>query len=114
MFAGLLHDAEEAYLPDIPSPIKKVMKEAEVIYFKLNRAIRKKYGLAETRWLHAEWETIENVDKRICTAEAKALGIWNDQWEDTGESLEVDFWWLPPADAEDMFLKQYALIRDKL
>lgn len=109
VFAGLLHDAEEAYLPDIPSPIKKVMTEVQRIYFRLSLIISEKYGIN-----YAKWEAIEDIDRRLCTAEARALGIWNDQWDDTGESLEVDFFWLSPEDAEEVFLKRYAVLRDKL
>lgn len=42
--AGLLHDASEAYLLDIPSPIKKHLSNYKEIEDRLMRLIAKKFG----------------------------------------------------------------------
>lgn len=44
---ALLHDAAEAYLKDIPTPLKALLPEYRVIEERLSRVIRKCFGLPE-------------------------------------------------------------------
>ena len=108
VLAGLLHDAEETYLPDIPSPIKAQMPEAKALYDVLGLAIDQKFRLGE-----ADWRCIENVDRRLCTTEAKALGIWNKEWEDTGAPLDVKLYLWSSEDAEELFLRNFLELSEK-
>jgi hypothetical protein len=68
-FEGLMHDASEAYLVDMPSPIKELMPQYREIEHNLMLVIAKKYGF---NWpvsqkvktadrLSLEWEWINNV-----------------------------------------------------
>lgn len=43
--AGLLHDASEAYLSDIPSPIKQFLPDYLLMEETMQKAINKKYGV---------------------------------------------------------------------
>jgi uncharacterized protein len=43
--AGLLHDAAEAYLSDIPSPVKDHLPDYKSIEYKLQTVINKKFGV---------------------------------------------------------------------
>ena len=107
--AALLHDAEEAYLPDIPSPIKACMPEAEKLYDAIKKAIIRKFQLSE-----ANWELIDRLDKSICIQEAKALGIWNEHWiatEALKNSVPFGFWSAPKA--EEVFLKVFGVLYKK-
>ena len=113
VLAALLHDAEEAYLPDIPRPIKNLMPEAMGIYYTIQNAIEVKYGLGNEANL-TMWNEIHDIDRKLCITEAKALGIWNDQWEDFGDLPKVKFYWLQPPEVEEMFLRRYAILRDRL
>lgn len=106
VYAGLLHDAEEAYLPDIPSPIKLYMPEAHAIYDRLSKAIIRKFGIQE-----ADWVLIKDIDHRLCTTEAKALGIWNEGWANTGASLYSPIYCWTPKVAEARFLATYEELR---
>lgn len=44
---ALFHDAAEAYLKDIPTPLKALLPEYRVIEERLSRVIRKRFGLPE-------------------------------------------------------------------
>jgi hypothetical protein len=43
--AGLLHDAAEAYLGDVPSPLKKYLNEFKVFEDKMERTIAASFGV---------------------------------------------------------------------
>ena len=68
MLAGLLHDASEAYIGDMPSPFKKMMPEYKVIEEKLMKVIAKKFQFQlplpkevkehDRAFLHLEWKCL--------------------------------------------------------
>ena len=109
VLAGLLHDAEEAYLPDIPRPIKAVMPDAQDIYTLLQDAIADKFHIGS-----ADWDYIEDIDRRLCITEAKALGVWNKDWEDAGPPLPYKLHLWSSADAEELFLRNFLELGEKL
>jgi len=109
--AALLHDAEEAYLPDIPRPVKYVMPEAEKIYKPIRDVIYKKFGVPST----VDWAIIKDFDNRILLTEAKQLGVWNKMWEPLGRRLryigeDKELGWCP-NEAEEKFEKIYEELR---
>lgn len=83
--AALLHDAAEAYLVDIPSPIKLAMPEYRNWEEKLMRVIARKFGFqyplhptvkqADHTWLELEWENLmlENNWRTLTPADARTL-----------------------------------------
>lgn len=60
---GLLHDAAEAYLVDVPRPIKRSLKEYKGIEDGILRAIFRRFHLAELDWqgYHDEIKYADNV-----------------------------------------------------
>jgi hypothetical protein len=101
--AALLHDAEEAYLPDIPRPVKAMMPEAKKIYSALSQAILKKFEVDD-----AEWAEIFELDDRACATEAEQLGLdLSDYWETPPEPLDITIMCWPPGYVEKHFLKTF-------
>jgi hypothetical protein len=76
--AALMHDASEAYLLDIPRPIKKKLYDYTHIEHGLMYVIAEKFGFkwpmdkavkeVDEEMLHLEWKyLVLNDDKTICT-----------------------------------------------
>ena len=65
---ALLHDAAEAYLKDIPSPLKALLPEYRAIEDRLSRVIRRRYGLPEDLA-----EEVEAADLQLLATEARDL-----------------------------------------
>lgn len=64
--AGLLHDAAEAYLSDIPSPIKRYLPDYQVLETKVQEAINIKFNIEH----HPD---IKQADTNACANEAYYL-----------------------------------------
>ena len=67
---GLLHDAAEAYLGDMPSPLKGHVKEFKTIEMRLLRLIALKFGLPET-----EPVEVKTADRSLLLTERLALMV---------------------------------------
>jgi hypothetical protein len=76
--AFLLHDAAEAYMCDIPSPIKHhpIMKKYHDAQDRLQELIDKKYEV--TKW--AEMPIIKVVDSRMLSTEKRDIRKTDDKW----------------------------------
>lgn len=59
---GLLHDGAEAYLSDVPGPVKQSLPGYKHAERRLDRAIMGALGLAPTE---EDWETVEAADKDV-------------------------------------------------
>ena len=71
--AGLLHDASEAYIGDMPSPIKLAMPDYRYIEDKIMEAIAKKFNF--------KWpldSRVKKIDKKILLKEWSELVIGDD------------------------------------
>ena len=71
---ALLHDASEAYLKDIPTPLKRLLPAYREIEARLTAIIRAKFGLPEKesdRVKHVDWIMLatERRDLMPCTAD---------------------------------------------
>lgn len=64
----LLHDASEAYLCDVPSPIKPELEGYKVLESKVQGTILKALSVATVNY-----EVVDYVDKTMLAMEAKAL-----------------------------------------
>jgi 5'-deoxynucleotidase YfbR-like HD superfamily hydrolase len=77
----LLHDASEAYIVDVPRPIKKLLPEYSVMEDNIQRTIYRKFGLPEEMP-----QVVKIVDNTMLVTEASQLlyetnGWWKqDNW----------------------------------
>jgi len=72
---GLLHDAAEAYLPDVAAPIKhRFQIDGESFSTVEDRLLRKIYDALGVAWpTHGEWEQIKHADLVALRTEARDL-----------------------------------------
>lgn len=72
--AALCHDFSEAYITDIPRPIKPYLSNYMDIEANITKAINDKFGIPEMT------DFIHYVDKNIVRAEAEALFLHTPEW----------------------------------
>lgn len=96
---ALLHDAAEAYLSDVPRPIKQVLPEVNEIDSELTAAIFEKFGLE-----YPYDPLIKDVDRGMCYAEAEAAGMQVSMWGEPTMEIMQEISWLTPKEAEVYFM----------
>lgn len=102
---GLLHDAPEAYLIDLPRPVKRMMPEYRSIEDRLYSVLAAKFGLADPIP-----QEVKDADTGILAAEAVQLMKTPPSEWGLPEPLPVV---IDPWDAETakrIFLQAYALL----
>ncbi len=104
-FACLLHDASEAYLCDIPTPLKAELEDYKVIEEKFQKTIFKKFGLYPLT--EEEERLVKLVDEAMLWYEFKCLHTIPICFEKTPHlcsTPQVDF--MDMAAVEQMFLRE--------
>lgn len=74
-FQALMHDAQEAYVGDVATPLKQLLPDYRALEDRVEEVIRDKFGLPR------EFDPrVKEVDIRMLATEAKHLGFhwWND------------------------------------
>ncbi len=106
--AGLMHDATEAYLIDLPRPVKVQMPEYKAIENKLAELIAKKFGLTM-----ADFEAVKKYDEEALSIEAESLmAPLHPDWYISGmqtmtpSTVKLTEYWAPEK-AERMFLERF-------
>lgn len=105
---GLLHDASEAYLVDVPRPVKPFLGGYAEAERRLQINIARRFGLFDT--IPAE---VHEMDTRILIDERRqnmAPGDYEGGWPD-GEPLGVKIECWPPERAKYEFLAAFADMR---
>ena len=102
--AALLHDASEAYLPDMPSPIKANLPDFKLLENKVHEQIFKQFKL---KWPYPA--LIKEIDKRIRVDEMKYMQEWGEEI-DGKEGLGILITPWGPSIAEELFLEEYATL----
>jgi uncharacterized protein len=107
VFAALMHDASEAYLGDMPHPLKHrsplgaAFREAED---HLEAALRERFSIK------ADVPEIKRADRALLATERRAFSAERWQWPelDGVEPLDLELTALPPQAAATAFLRRFA------
>lgn len=115
---ALLHDATEAYLVDIPTPIKRLLRDYKPLEERLWSCIAAKYGVPKE--LHA---SVKEADSRICISEKIELispnGLDGPGWIGLtsvykpltdDQHATVDFGVYTPGETAEIFLQRFAAL----
>lgn len=104
---GLMHDATEAYVADVPRPLKPHLKEYSGIEMRNWDSICKAFDLPMTGTVPDE---VHDIDSRICIDEMACLMATfpkGHQQDVKGEKLYPRIECLPPVEAEQLFLNRF-------
>jgi 5'-deoxynucleotidase YfbR-like HD superfamily hydrolase len=104
-YAALLHDAAEAFIGDVPGPLKCQLSDYRQVEGEVERAIFSRFGLPTP--LPKE---VKNADMRVLASEqAQIMRPGTDSWAQTSGLAYADITvlHLPPADAKQMFLDRF-------
>ena len=106
---GLLHDAAEAYLGDVSSPLKSLLPDYQAIEKKLEKLIWTTFGLNDE--LH---QSVKDADMLLLRSEAKDLLKLKQErrWELFGHGETLPFKIIPmdPLDARTLFINRFKKI----
>jgi len=101
---GLLHDAAEAYLVDLPRPIKRFSEMGSAyraIEGRLMRVVCERFGLAED-----EPESVHLADNVVLMTEKRDLMPGLLKWAETAQPLDDPIIPVTPEVAEGEFLRR--------
>lgn len=102
---ALLHDAAEAYLVDLPRPVKRSMPDYRGAEDRVMAAICYRFGLPQDMPA-----AVKTADNRILADEAEQnMARPPVAWEDNGARLGVRLQFWTPQEAEGAFLRAYAM-----
>jgi 5'-deoxynucleotidase YfbR-like HD superfamily hydrolase len=108
--AGLMHDASEAYLQDMPSPIKELMPQYKAAENVLQSTIERKFGLdfgmEQYMSIH---EKVKEADMIMLATEARDLMDDPKDWEILKGVQRCDWIISPwsPEYARDRFIERF-------
>uniref|UniRef100_E6QWC1 Phosphohydrolase n=1 Tax=mine drainage metagenome TaxID=410659 RepID=E6QWC1_9ZZZZ len=108
---ALLHDAAEAYLKDIPSPLKALLPDYKLLEARFDRAIREHFGLPE---LHSS--AVKEADNILLVTEIRDLFPPDRVLHKTpipAEPMNGRIWPLSPETAKDQFLDRFNRLQRK-
>lgn len=102
---ALLHDTDEAYVSDVPSPTKKYIPGYRDIEDNVMACIASKFGLNLPMP-----DEVHRMDKRIVHDEAIELfkHLGDNNWANPDLAIGISITPWSPEEAEDAFLSRYA------
>lgn len=105
---GLLHDAAEAYLGDVPSPLKKQLTQFKTYEERMEVAIGKKFDIKPNLFKDLE---LKRADAQLLIDEKAVLMVdapepWPPGAPDVKDVSRIECW--GPAEAKQKFLERFA------
>lgn len=104
---ALLHDASEAYLVDVPRPIKADLDNYREIESRVMAAVCQRFGLPPDMP-----DEVHEADNRIIGDERANLSSCVAEWSDPPAPLGIEPAYLSPASAESLFLDAFGRLAD--
>ena len=106
---ALLHDASEAYICDLPAPLKhcKELDDYCRIEDKMTQVILQALGDSDT-WSHNIYRTVKQADMRMRQTEAEELGVDSSEWGEHFERYDLEITPWSPIAAKAEFLWKWA------
>jgi 5'-deoxynucleotidase YfbR-like HD superfamily hydrolase len=105
-FAGLMHDAPEAYIGDVSSPLKSLLPEYKAIERGIWRAIADKFGIREKLP-----RSVKDADlSALMTERDYFFGLSPEPWAGSLEQIPrvaADFRAIRPVNAERRFMREF-------
>lgn len=108
---ALLHDATEAYMGDMTSPLKRILKEYKLLEWRMNEVIMRHFSLPALLK-----DSVRNADLMALALEKRELLGNEDPWEVLQGVEEVDWRYaaISPVDAKEQFLQCYEYIKHQI
>lgn len=115
-FIGLLHDASEYMLPDVPTPVKPRLKGFKEIEEAVHDAIYKRFGVFALADDPAVKAAVKAADMRAMAIEALTLMPDNPEYWKFGFEPDFDIQIVPmaPAEAKRRFVNRFEQLRANL
>lgn len=100
-WAALMHDAAEAFVGDMPKPLKEMLPDYQVIEKRVEAVIAERFGLPST--MHPD---IKHADRVMLRTEQRQVMNNNDGWSHCAdvEPAEITIQFLAPPDAYAAFM----------
>ena len=105
-FAGLLHDASEAYIADIARPVKRMIRNYKEIEGLIQEAVGRKFNVSMNQFND---QNLKEVDGRLLETERLQLMSKEPaKWEtDTFEVFDIEIKPLLPNEAKKLFMNRW-------
>jgi len=113
---GLLHDAAEAYICDIPRPIKRHIGYYVGLEYKVQKAIFEAFGLTPETKNHLSY-MLRDIDNALLKYEAKNIMPNNQNWAKSITGLDLKLkpvLGLSPQEAKKQFIEMFHKLTDEL
>lgn len=107
-YAGLMHDAAEAFIGDVSKPLKDLLPEYREIERRVEAAVFARFAVPAVMSA-----SVKAADLRMLAAEQRQIMRNQDEWGTTGghEPAPVEVLGLMPDAAMALFLARYAELR---
>jgi hypothetical protein len=104
---GLLHDAAEAYLGDVPSPLKKKLNQFSAFEHKMEDAIAERFGIDPALFTDPE---LKRADTQLLIDEKVVVMVeepepWPPDAQSVKDPSRVMAW--GPEEAKEQFLARF-------